>query len=137
MEFFLRSNNNLIKIAVYILFIALIIGILFCILTNVRNSSFTIKNNTEVNISYLSIKITNSHISINIPTLKPNDIFVTNLKLPKDFVEGSIILTYTDKIGQQHNEYIEGYIERNYKNDVEILIDKVLYDGVLSFIISK
>ena len=119
----------------YIL-IALATVVIICILTGIflssRDSTLSIQNNTDETISVLTIKYSNSLNIIEVPRISPKQVYETKLILPENFTEGSIKILYTDKQGVNHEDYLVGYIEKDYKVKINIIIDSVDNNGVLT-----
>jgi hypothetical protein len=97
-----------------------------------KDSILLIQNNTDVTISGLKIKYSNSPNDTKVPEILPKQIYKTKLILPENFTEGSIKIIYTDKQGENHEEYLSGYIEKGYKVKINVNIDKMENNGVLS-----
>lgn len=92
----------------------------------------SIQNNTDVTITGLKIRYSNSPNETKVPEILPKQIYKTKLILPKNFSEGSIKIFYTDKRGENHEEYLFGYIEKGNKVKVDVTIDSVDNNGVLA-----
>ncbi len=119
----------------YIL-IALAVVVIICILISTflssRDSTLSIQNNTDETISVLKIKYSNSQSIIEVPRISPKQVYETKLILPDNFIEGSIKVFYTDKQGENHEDYLVGYIEKGYKVKINVIIESVDNNGVLT-----
>jgi len=119
----------------YIL-IALAVVVIICILISTflssRDSTLSIQNNTDETISDLKIKYSNSQSIIEVPRISPKQVYETKLILPDNFIEGSIKVFYTDKQGENHEDYLVGYIEKGYKVKINVIIESVDNNGVLT-----
>jgi hypothetical protein len=119
----------------YIL-IALAVVVIICILIGTflssRDSTLSIQNNTDETISVLKIKYSNSQSIIEVPRISPKQVYETRLILPDNFIEGSIKVFYTDKQGENHEDYLVGYIEKGYKVKINVIIESVDNNGVLT-----
>ncbi|KGP74799.1 hypothetical protein JT05_13755 [Desulfosporosinus sp. Tol-M] len=119
----------------YIL-IALAVVVIICILIGTflssRDSTLSIQNNTDETISDLKIKYSNSQSIIEVPRISPKQVYETKLILPDNFIEGSIKVFYTDKQGENHEDYLVGYIEKGYKVKINVIIESVDNNGVLT-----
>lgn len=119
----------------YIL-IALAVVVIICILIGTflssRDSTLSIQNNTDETISVLKIKYSNSQSIIEVPRISPKQVYETKLILPDNFIEGSIKVFYTDKQGENHEDYLVGYIEKGYKVKINVIIESVDNNGVLT-----
>ena len=124
----------------YIL-IALAVVVIICILTGIflysRDSTLSIQNNTDETITVLKIKYSNSLNIIEVPGISPNQVYKTKLILPENFTEGSIKILYTDKQGENHEDYLVGYIEKGYKVKINVIIDSVDNNEVLTIKINR
>lgn len=121
--------------------IALAAVIIICIAAGIslstRDSILSIQNITDVNISGLKIKYSNSIYDTKVPEILPKQIYKANLILPEDFTAGTIKVLYTDKLGQNHEEFLSGYIEKGYKEKIRVTISSVETNGVLSIKLNK
>lgn len=119
----------------YIL-VALAVVIIVCILTGIflssRDSTLSIQNNTDETISGLKLKYSNSFNIIEVPEISPKQVYETKLIFPENFTEGSIKFLYTDNQGENHEDYLIGYIEKGYKVKINVIIDSVDNNGVLT-----
>ena len=115
---------------------ALVTVIIICIVAGIflstGDSILSIQNNTDVTISGLKIKYSNSINDTKVPEILPKQIYKAKLILPEDFTAGSIKVLYTDKLGQNHEEFLSGYIEKGYKEKISVTISSVENNGVLS-----
>jgi hypothetical protein len=123
-------------------YMILLIVVVICLFGGVtllsKDSTISINNNTDKTISGLKIKYSNStENDIEIPEIQQKQTYKTKLILPENFTEGFIKICYVDKQGTNKEEYIEGYIEKGYKNKIIINIDTVDNNGVLSINIDK
>ncbi len=116
--------------------IALAAVVTICIVAGVflstGDSILSIQNNTDVNISGLKIKYSNSINDTKVPEILPKQIYKAKLILPENFTEGSIKIFYTDKQGQNHEDFLVGYIEKGYKEKISVTISSVENNGVLA-----
>ena len=115
---------------------ALVTVIIICIVAGIflstGDSILSIQNNTDVTISGLKIKYSNSINDTKVPEILPKQIYKAKLVLPENFKEGSIKIFYTDKLGQNHEEFLSGYIEKGYKEKISVTISSVENNGVLA-----
>lgn len=107
-----------------------IIGLLINLSLN--DSIISIQNNTDANISGQKIKYSNSPDDTIIPEILPQQKYETKLILPENFTEGSIKIVYTDKLGKNHEEYLSGYVEKNSKVKINVTINSIEDNGVLT-----
>jgi len=121
----------------YILIALVAVVIVAGIFLSSTDSILSIQNNTDVTISGLKIKYSNSLNDTKVPEILPKQIYKTKLILPENFTKGSIKISYTDKQGENHEEYLSGYIEKGYKVKISVTIDLVENNGVLSIKINK
>lgn len=102
-----------------------------------RNSIISIKNETNKTISGLTIILSNSDNLIKIPEILEKQIYNVELKLPENFIEGSLKIHYSDNYGNNHEEYIEGYVEKGYREKIIVAITSVDEKGVLLIKVEK
>ncbi len=101
------------------------------------DSILSIQNNTDVTISGLKIIYSNSLNDTKVPEILPKQLYKAKLILPENFFEGSIKISYTDKQGANHEEYLSPYIEKSYTVKINVNIDSVDNNGVLSININN
>ena len=116
--------------------VALVAVVTICIVAgiflSIGDGILSIQNNTDVTISGLKIKYSNSIKDTKVPEILPNQIYKAKLVLPENFTEGSIKIFYTDRLGQKHEEFLSGYIEKGYKEKISVTISSVEDNGVLA-----
>lgn len=127
------------KKSTYIVIVAALVIACAIIITYLspKGGTISIKNNTDKDISGLIIKYTDSAITVNIPTISQKQKYKTKVILPENFSEGCIKLCYIDKQGKNHEEYLEGYIEKGYNGKVTANINSIDDNGVLSIKVDK
>ncbi|AJA46826.1 hypothetical protein CPAST_c07260 [Clostridium pasteurianum DSM 525 = ATCC 6013] len=122
------------------IFIAIIL-VIICIIISIKlfssNITISIKNNTDKTVAGLKIKYSHLNNDIEVPQIPKNQIYKTKIILPENFTEGSIKIYYIDKQGENHEEYLEGYIEKGYKGNITTTIDSVDNNGILSIKVHK
>jgi hypothetical protein len=129
------KRRNLIYIFIGI--IVVIVSVLTGVNLYLSDSSITINNNTSKTITGLEIKYSNSFSSIKIPPILQKQKYKTKLVLPDNFSEGSIKIGYVDNKGENHEEYLEGYIEKGYRSKIKVDIESLDNNGVLSLKVNK
>jgi len=131
------GDNMLRSKSTYILVALIAVIIVAGIFLFSRNSTLSIQNNTDVTISGLKIKYSNSLNDTELPDILPKQIYNSKIILPQNFTEGSIKIFYLDKQGKNHEEYLSGYIEKGYKVKISVNIVSVDSNGILSIEINR
>lgn len=91
----------------------------------------SISNDSGKDISGLQLITNNSNLLVDVNTIKDSEEEDFIIELPKNFVEGSVILSYTDKLGNQHSETILGYIEKGYVGNGKVSIQSIDENGII------
>lgn len=94
--------------------------------------TLSIQNNTNTVISGLKIKYSDSFNETDVPEILPGQTYEDELILPDEFTSGSIWVYYTDKQGENHEEYLVGYVERGFDIKIQITIDSIDNNGILT-----
>ncbi len=102
-----------------------------------KGGTISMKNNTDKDISGLIIKYSDSTDTVNVPIISQKEKYKTKVVLPENFSEGCIKVCYIDKQGKNHEEYLEGYIEKGYNGKVTANINSIDDNGVLSIKVDK
>jgi hypothetical protein len=115
--------------------IVFIVFILLWLFISQKTNDIIIYNETDHVLSKLSITYLYSEKEkvIELPDIPSKDKFKMKMSFPKDFFEGSIILSYTDQQGSKREEYLTGYIENRYLHkNIKVVIHSVDLNGILS-----
>ncbi|MFI8705475.1 hypothetical protein ACIGHG_00055 [Bacillus sp. NPDC077411] len=117
------------------IYLSLVIGSILivtsvCFLFFKSGFDITIKNETNQNITGLTISDAREIQNFIVPTLHSNEEYKTKIKL-KDMGENALKLHYKDKNGKKHEEFIFGYFEGEGKGTAKIIIQTVQEDGTL------
>ncbi|MDZ4994274.1 hypothetical protein GNF80_15095 [Clostridium perfringens] len=105
----------------------IILGIILIVLLSVgvywlKNSStfkITINNKTNKEISDLQISYSNNSKSINVPSINAGE--STEVKVKAD-ESGSLVMYYTDILGDSHKEILAGYFQQGDSGNVVVNI---------------
>lgn len=116
-----------------VLLIILIIGISSYFLFSGRQEGFdiTIKNQTNKEISGLSLTYQKITSDIKIPPIPSNKEYKFNVIPKENFGENSMVLYYKDNEGQLHTEHVFGYFEKGYSGDAIIMLKAIDKNGKL------
>ena len=96
-----------------------------------------IKNNTLVEMSGLKIKSSALANDVEIAGISKKSSRKTNLIISKSFDEGNMVLYYFDKKGNKQQIYLLAYFEKGYNKNINITINSINANGVLSITIKK
>lgn len=113
----------------------IILGIILIVLLSVgvywlKDSStfkITINNKTNKEISGLQISYSNNSKSINVPSIKVGE--STEVKVKAD-ESGSLVMYYTDILGDSHKEILAGYFQQGDSGKVVVNITSVNELGI-------
>lgn len=124
------------KLHTTILFV-IILSVLFLLLWQFllnKNNYIVISNTTDTTLSDLSINYiyADKENKIKVPEIKAEGNYKLKLVLPDGFSEGAVKLNYTDKQGVEREEYLAGYIEKGYEDNIIVKISSVDINGILS-----
>ncbi|MDZ5253237.1 hypothetical protein [Clostridium sp. LIBA-8841] len=108
----------------------IILGVILILLLSVgvylvKDSStfkITINNKTNKEISGLKISYSNNSKNINVPSIKAGK--STELKVKAD-ESGSLVMYYTDILGDSHKEILAGYFQKGFSGKVVVNITTV------------
>ncbi|EGT3617399.1 hypothetical protein FHH43_14415 [Clostridium perfringens] len=108
----------------------LILGIILVILLSIGfyllkdSSTFkvTINNKTNKEVSGLQIGYDNNKANINVPSIKAGE--STEVKVKSD-ENGSLVMYYTDILGDSHKEILAGYFQKGVSGKVVVNITAV------------
>lgn len=115
--------------------ILMILGIILIVLLSVgvywlKDSSkfkITINNKTNKEISGLQISYSNNSKSIKVPSIKAGE--STEVKVKAD-ESGSLVMYYTDILGDSHKEILAGYFQQGDSGKVVVNITSVNELGI-------
>lgn len=101
----------------------LIIIYMIFILSNKNFYNITITNNSNLSISNLTLKFKpgkniNENFNIN-----PGETIKYSINTSEINGETSLVLLFKDESNNIHEEYINGYLEKNYTGKSKVLID--------------
>lgn len=113
----------------------IILGIILIVLLSVgvywlKDSStfkITINNKTNKEISGLQISYSNNSKSIKVPSIKAGE--STEVKVKAD-ESGSLVMYYTDILGDSHKEILAGYFQQGDSGKVVVNITSVNELGI-------
>lgn len=108
-----------------ILILLLSVGVYW--LSNSSTFKITINNKTNKEISGLQISYSNNSKSINVPSIKAGE--STEVKVKTD-ESGSLVMYYTDILGDSHKEILAGYFQQGDSGKVVVNITSVNELGI-------
>lgn len=117
-----------ILIIVGIILIALIGGG-FYFFSNQSTYKVVINNKTSTEISGLQISYSDNSKNISIPSIKAGDSKEVNIQTDKN---GSLVIYYTDVLGDSHKEILTGYFQKGSSGKVVVNIIALNYLGIYS-----
>lgn len=115
-------------------FIAIMVLLLTILgLANYKNNGFDIeiKNNTNENISGLTITYKNIVKDVGIPEIQPGETYKINLNPQESFSENSMIIYYKDKRGYVQRNTLIGYFEKGYNGRIKVNINSQDKNGLI------
>ncbi|HVJ48635.1 hypothetical protein [Desulfitobacterium sp.] len=130
-------KNKFSYILIAIIPVAIIICVFALISYSSRGITLSINNKTDETISGLKIIYSSSNNNTEVPEILPKKMYKTKLLLPNNFTEGSIKIFYLDKLGNDHEEYLVDYIEKGYKEQINVTVNSVDENNVLSLQVNK
>jgi hypothetical protein len=92
----------------------------------------TINNTTSKQINGLKIKSNAFNKNIEIRTIAAHSKYTMNLIPSKKFDEGNMIIYYFDKKDNEHEIYLLGYFEKGYSGNVDVAVNSIDINGILS-----
>ncbi|MFD6441571.1 hypothetical protein ACFWDG_17575 [Peribacillus sp. NPDC060186] len=78
---------------------------------------FTVKNQTNKEITGLYLTYDHINSDIKIPPIQPGGETKLNVTPTEDFGENAMKLQYKDSKGKQHTEYVIEYFEKGYSGE--------------------
>lgn len=114
------------SIILSIIFIVLL-GIGFYFFSNQSTYKVIINNNTNKEISGLQISYNNNKKNISIPSIKAGDSEEVNVKSNEN---GSLVMYYTDILGDSHKEILAGYFQKGAQGKIVVNITSVNTLGI-------
>ncbi|RSD28714.1 hypothetical protein [Mesobacillus subterraneus] len=109
----------------------------FCFGIGEAGFDITIKNQTNEDVSGLTITYNEIVADIKIPTIPAGGTYELTITPEEEFGENSMILYYNDRMNQQREETVIGYFEQGYYGEAIILLEKVNPDGTIQMKIEE
>lgn len=104
------------------LLVFIVISITF-IINNKNSYSISITNNTSLTISNLTLKFKPGKILSENFELNPKETIKYDIDTSNIAGETSLVLLFKDDTNTLHEEYINGYLEKNFTGKSKVLID--------------
>ncbi|MBK5443485.1 MULTISPECIES: hypothetical protein [unclassified Peribacillus] len=113
--------------------VILVLGIIglgsYFLLLKQEGFEFTVKNQTNKEITGLYLTYNHINSDIKIPSIQPGEETKLNVTPTEDFGENSMKLQYKDSKGKQHTEYVIGYFEKGYSGGGKITLESINKNG--------
>ena len=107
----------------------LLIGLGFYFVSNKSTYKVIINNKTNKEINGLQISYSNNNKNINVPSIKVGSSEEVKLKTEEN---GSLVMYYTDILGDSHKEILVGYFQKGSYGKVVVNITAVNDLGIYS-----
>lgn len=125
------------KIFIISIFFVIIITSYMIKVNNKSGILVSFYNETSTNIEDLKIGFSNESRMTVVPTITPNNKISLKLNQNKDFVEGAVILKYYDINKKEHQETVNGYIEKGESIHSKVYIKSIDNNGIIDFTIKE
>ena len=136
-----KRGNSLRKYLIALMVTTFIGGFGFLFLLTGSSLAVIINNQTDQEISGLTLTYENIKTDIEVDPIAPGDDVVLKIdpetQATEDFNEAGLELQYEDDNGKVHSESVIGYFEKGYSGDSEVTIKSIDENGMLEVIVEE